>query len=182
MPELVDNATIACTDCHGSDQSTADGGGGPDGPHGSVYDYLLVRNYETQNYTIESENAYALCYGCHDRNSILGDESFAEHDSHVRGNNTPCSVCHDPHGISETQGDERNHQYLINFDINVVSPNSLGNLYWEEGSQGPGSSRCSLACHGVDHNNTEDRPIGFDESNGLSGSPNSWPFSGAFPD
>lgn len=144
---------------------------------------LDIRHCRKTNLLLfNSYNAYALCYGCHDRNSILGDESFAEHDSHVRGHNTPCSVCHDPHGISETQGDSRNHQYLINFDINVVSPNSLGDLYWEEGVQGPGSSRCSLACHGVDHNNTEDKPIGFDESNGLSGSSTSWPFSGAFPD
>lgn len=148
---------ISCTDCHGSDDGATTGGNGPDGPHGSVFEYLLVRNYNTIDGTPESSSTYALCYGCHDRFSILNDESFGEHDKHVRGENTPCSVCHDPHGISDTQGDATNHQFLINFDVNVVSPTSLGELRWEEGSFGPGSSRCYLACHGVEHDGWEDR-------------------------
>jgi len=74
----------------------------------------------------------------------------------VRGEDTPCSVCHDPHGISDTQGDETNHQFLINFDLNVVSPTIFGELRWEEGDRGPGSSRCYLSCHGAEHDGWED--------------------------
>ncbi len=104
----------------------------------------------------ESSAAYALCYGCHDRFSILNDESFGEHDRHRRVEETPCSVCHDPHGISDTQGDATNHQFLINFDVNVVFPTAFGDLRWDEGDRGPGSSRCYLACHGVEHDGWQD--------------------------
>lgn len=156
LPTYTPDSVISCTDCHGNDENTADGGAGPDGPHGSINEYLLVRNYNTIDNVPESSDAYALCYGCHDRLSILNDESFGEHDKHVRGEDTPCSVCHDPHGISDAQGDSLNHQFLINFDVNVVSPTALGELRWEEGDLGPGSSRCYLACHGVDHDGWED--------------------------
>jgi predicted CXXCH cytochrome family protein len=156
LSEYTADSVISCTDCHGSDENTGDGGTGPDGPHGSIYEYLLVRNYNTIDNVPESAYEYALCYGCHDRFSILNDESFGEHDKHIRGEDTPCSVCHDPHGISDTQGNSANHQFLINFDINVVSPTTFGELRWEEGDLGPGSSRCYLACHGVEHDGWED--------------------------
>ena len=160
VPSLLSPYTpdsiISCTDCHGNDDNTADGGAGPDGPHSSMNEYLLVRNYNTIDNVPESSVEYALCYGCHDRNSILNDESFGEHDKHVRGEDAPCSVCHDPHGVSDTQGSFANHQFLINFDVNVVSPTSLGELRWEEGSRGPGSSRCYLSCHGEEHDGWED--------------------------
>jgi predicted CXXCH cytochrome family protein len=156
FPNYRPDSMITCTDCHGNDESTANGGSGPDGPHGSTNEYLLVRNYNTIDNVPESQIEYALCYGCHDRNSILNDESFGEHDRHIRGEDTPCSVCHDPHGISDTQGDAINHQFLINFDVNVVSPTVFGELRWEEGDLGPGSSRCYLACHGAEHDGWED--------------------------
>jgi predicted CXXCH cytochrome family protein len=156
FPNYQPDSMISCTDCHGNDEGTVSGGSGPDGPHGSVNEYMLVRNYNTIDNVPESPVEYALCYGCHDRNSILGDESFGEHDKHIRGEDTPCSVCHDPHGISDTQGDAFNHQFLINFDFNVVSPTAFGELRWEEGDLGPGSSRCYLACHGVEHDGWED--------------------------
>ena len=156
LPPYTPDSIITCTDCHGNDDNTADGGTGPDGPHGSNNEYLLVREYNTIDNVPENFTAYALCYGCHDRNSILNDDSFGEHDKHVRGEDVPCSVCHDPHGVSDTQGDSINHQFLINFDINVVSPTAFGELRWEEGDLGPGSSRCYLACHGEEHDGYED--------------------------
>ena len=155
-PPYTPDSIISCTDCHGNDDSTADGGAGPDGPHGSVNEYMLVRNYNTFDNVPEASVEYALCYGCHDRNSILNNESFGEHDKHVRGEDVSCSVCHDPHGISDTQGTSLNHQFLINFDVTVVSPTSLGELRWEEGDRGPGSSRCYLSCHGTEHDGWED--------------------------
>jgi hypothetical protein len=101
--------------------------------------------------TPESAFNYALCYACHSRDSILNDESFPEHDKHIRGENTPCNVCHDPHGISATQGNDTNNSHLINFDVSVVSPGSNGQLNFID--EGDRAGSCNLSCHGEDHDN-----------------------------
>jgi hypothetical protein len=62
---------------------------------------------------------------------------------------TPCNVCHDPHGISYTQGNSTNNSKLINFDTSVVSPSSSGKLRFE--SLGTNRGRCYLRCHGENH-------------------------------
>jgi hypothetical protein len=64
--------------------------------------------------------------------------------------NAPCNTCHDPHGISITQGNSTNNSKLINFNTSVVSPNSAGLLRYE--STGTFSGRCYLSCHGMNHN------------------------------
>lgn len=143
------NSTIDCIDCHDNDDSTAAGGTGPNGPHGSNYPPILQMQYETLDNTPESPSAYALCYKCHDRNSILNDESFPTHRLHIVDERTPCNACHDPHGVSATQGNTLNNTNLINFDIEIVQPNSTGNLRFE--STGKLSGRCYLLCHGSDH-------------------------------
>ncbi|MDH3595106.1 MAG: cytochrome c3 family protein [Rhodospirillales bacterium] len=143
------NSVIYCTDCHNSDDSPAVGGVGPSGPHGSSYRFLLERNYTTTDFTTESSFAYDLCYKCHDRTSILGNESFTAHDSHITGQQTPCSACHDPHGISSMQGTELNNTHLINFDINIVQPNGAGELRFED--KGILTGECYLTCHGAEH-------------------------------
>jgi predicted CXXCH cytochrome family protein len=147
---LAENSTIECSDCHSSDGDSRQGGQGPDGPHGSIYPSLLVRKYQTQDRTPESPVAYALCYMCHDRNSILADETFSEHGLHISGNSTPCSACHDPHGISLTQGDSESNSHLINFDSSIVFPNAAGELRFED--RGSRAGACYLACHNSDHN------------------------------
>ncbi|MFQ5610184.1 MAG: hypothetical protein ACE5F8_07945, partial [Woeseiaceae bacterium] len=149
IPPLSETSVIYCTDCHNSDSSTASGGPGPDGPHGSVYSPLLERNYTTLDNTQESSFEYALCYKCHDRDSIRADDSFGEHDKHVRNEDTPCSACHDPHGVSATQGNSVNNSHLINFDLNIVSPNSSGLLMFED--LGTFRGECYLSCHGEEH-------------------------------
>lgn len=101
--------------------------------------------------TPESAFNYALCYACHSRDSILADESFPEHDKHIRGENTPCNACHDPHGISATQGNDTNNSHLINFDVSIVSPNSNGQLDFVD--EGDRAGSCNLSCHGEDHDN-----------------------------
>jgi predicted CXXCH cytochrome family protein len=141
---------ITCTDCHNSDNSRFAGGTGPNGPHGSRFEPLLVRNYETEDFTSESAEAYALCYQCHDRNSILGDESFGRHRRHIVDIRTPCSVCHDAHGVYRGQGNARNHSHLINFDLSVVSP-ADGRIEYED--TGRLSGNCTLTCHGFPHVN-----------------------------
>jgi predicted CXXCH cytochrome family protein len=163
IPPLTTSSTINCSDCHNSNSSPKGGGSGPSGPHGSTYSPLLVRQYITQDPTIESASTYALCYGCHDRNSILGNQSFPRHSLHVGsgggmggggggmgGVNAPCNNCHDAHGVSSTQGNSVNNAKLINFNTAIVKPNSAGLLRFE--SLGTFSGRCYLSCHGKNHN------------------------------
>jgi len=154
VPSLIAPLTTAtviyCSDCHASDTGPGAGGTGAAGPHGSTWPTLLERQYETADGTIEDPTTYALCYKCHSRTSILADQSFTEHSKHVQEENAPCNVCHDPHGISVTQGNATNNAHLINFDTSVVSPNAAGLLKFE--SLGTFSGRCYLSCHGEDHN------------------------------
>lgn len=140
---------IGCTDCHGSDQGPAAGGAGPTGVHGSANAPLLVLPYNLTDGTVESAAAYSLCYKCHSRDSILADASFPLHTRHVVGQRTPCSVCHDPHGVSVTQGTATHNAWLINFDVGVAAANSAGQLWFNTPGDGTGS--CALRCHGVEH-------------------------------
>lgn len=149
LSPYTETSIIYCTDCHNSDTSTATGGPGPDGPHGSIYAPILEQNYTTLDNTNESSFEYALCYKCHDRDSILDDDSFREHDKHIRNEDTPCSACHDPHGVSATQGNAVNNSHLINFDLNIVSPSSRGLLLFED--RGTFRGRCYLTCHNKNH-------------------------------
>jgi predicted CXXCH cytochrome family protein len=147
---LTSASLIYCTDCHSSDTGKTAGGSGPSGPHGSSASPLLVAAYATTDNTPESAATYALCYRCHDRTSILNNESFSGHSLHVQQQNTPCSVCHDAHGISSTQGTAANHAHLMNFDTSVVFPDPLtGRIEYR--SLGPRTGECTLSCHGVAH-------------------------------
>ena len=143
---------MRCTDCHNSDQASNLAGLGANGPHGSIYEPILIANYSTRDFTSESAQAYALCYRCHDRQSILGDQSFPLHNLHVTRARAPCSACHDAHGISRTQGNSTNHSNLINFDLSIVRPASggLGNRV-EFDDTGERQGSCTLTCHGVTH-------------------------------
>lgn len=58
-----------------------------------------------------------MCFKCHSRSSILDDESFDEHDKHIGNKDTPCFVCHDPHGVDASQGGPGDHTALINFNL-----------------------------------------------------------------
>jgi predicted CXXCH cytochrome family protein len=143
---------ITCIDCHNSDNARSAGGSGANGPHGSMYDPLLVANYDTDDFTSESAQAYALCYRCHSRDSILGDESFSRHRRHIVDIRTPCGVCHDPHGVYRGQGNSINHSNLINFDLSVVSPAETHEgrvLEYEDTGRQEGN--CTLECHGFTH-------------------------------
>ena len=151
---LPPGSIITCIDCHNSNSSTTGNGSGPDGPHGSTFPNLLARRYVTADNTRESPAVYALCFGCHDYDSILGDESFAEHSRHLENADVPCNACHDPHGVSSTQATSSNgfpnNTHLINFDTNIVSP-TLGNPVPIFEDRGTFSGGCTLACHGEQH-------------------------------
>jgi predicted CXXCH cytochrome family protein len=145
---------VTCTDCHNSDNARALGGSGPNGPHGSIYDSVLAREYTTSDFTVESAAAYSLCYECHSRDSILGDESFSLHRLHVVDQRTPCSVCHDAHGVPRGGAGSGDHSHLINFDLAMVTPSDAPNgRRIEYRDQGRFAGTCTLTCHGVSHVN-----------------------------
>lgn len=141
-----DVSMISCSSCHGSDDPN-----GPAGPHGSNFKGLLKANYEMDDDQPESSYAYALCYQCHDRKSILGNESFPYHSLHIEGDRsrnmagTSCFTCHDAHGSPR-------YQYLIRFNEDVVSPSADGRLEFQAQGVASRHGSCTLSCHGVEHN------------------------------
>jgi len=149
-PGLSRGSLMRCTDCHNNDNGPRAGGQGPDGPHGSSYQSLLELNYTTTDYTLESSFEYALCYKCHRRSSILNNDSFKGHKQHIVDESTPCSACHDPHGVDTTQATESDHTHLINFDTVIVRP-EVGSGRMEFKDLGRFRSSCSLSCHGHNH-------------------------------
>jgi hypothetical protein len=143
-----DVSQISCSDCHGSDDIN-----GPKGPHGSIYPGLLVLNYQLDDDRSESGQAYALCYKCHDRSSLLSNESFPYHSMHIQGkfggqDGTSCFTCHDAHGSSQ-------YQHLIRFNENVVFENANGKLEYAAQGYSARHGACYLNCHGVEHNPKE---------------------------
>ncbi len=152
LPPWTTASVIYCTDCHNSDTSPAAGGAGPNGPHGSNNNHILERNLNTGdgNSGTDFTNMYALCFKCHSEASILNDESFADHKRHIDRENSSCLVCHDPHGVSASQGNSTNNSHLINFDTSIVIPNKDGLLYYED--QGVFAGACYLKCHNNNHN------------------------------
>jgi hypothetical protein len=160
-PRMRPSDQIACTSCHADDE------GGSRGPHGSDFAPILKERYETIDGTGESYESYALCYRCHERTSILANQSFRTralrttpsgggHSGHLAAG-APCSACHDPHGVPTT-GNEAfrptgDHTHLINFDTQIVAPlpGGLPPVFKDTGSR---SGSCTLVCHGVTHTAT----------------------------
>jgi predicted CXXCH cytochrome family protein len=136
------SSIIYCTDCHNNDSGPNTGGVGPNGPHGSIWRPILERQLTYADYTIESAQAYALCYKCHNQNSILADQSFRKHKEHIVDVRSPCTACHDPHGVAT-------NPHLINFDRTIVFPNDQGILRYEERAGSMGA--CYLKCHNRNH-------------------------------
>ncbi|MCX6268383.1 MAG: hypothetical protein NTW16_13645 [Bacteroidetes bacterium] len=156
VPSLISPWTTSsimyCTSCHSGDGSAATAA-----PHGSIYPHILkLQNLTTDggttlSGTTESPAAYALCYSCHSRASILSDASFKQHKKHLQSEvRAPCNTCHDPHGISNLQGNATSNSNLINFRAGVVTNSSGGQLKFEgiAGNHG----QCYLTCHGKNHN------------------------------
>lgn len=136
MPSLkrayAESSIIKCSNCHGNDDPS-----GPSGPHGSIYAPILKYRYDAVPGP-ESPSTYALCYQCHNRTSILNDESFKAHKAHIVFNQTSCALCHNAHGSSINKS-------LINFDESSVFPNERGELSFMPTVSG--KPRCFLSCH-----------------------------------
>lgn len=144
IPPLTESSVIYCSDCHSSDGSAS-----PAGPHGSIYPGQLKYMFLTGDGINESTLTYELCYSCHNRTSIMSDNTFSAHEKHIRDLDASCNVCHDPHGISHTQGNSSNSTHLINFDLSIVSPAQNGLFYFED--LGVNSGRCFITCHDQNH-------------------------------
>jgi len=158
VPSLIAPWTTAsrvkCTDCHNNNagpystgSGTTPSGTGANGPHGSTNPLLLERPYTI---TQTSESTSSICFKCHSRTSITSNAvgSFREHSLHVGF--APCGTCHDPHGVSATQGTVLNNSRLINFQTGVVTAVSGQAIRWER--VGTVQGRCYLNCHGKSHN------------------------------
>lgn len=149
VPSLISPYTTAsviyCTDCHNNDQGPGASGEGPNGPHGSDYEPILERQLILTDGYIESAAVYELCYKCHSQTSILANESFDAHETHVVGKKTACSTCHDPHGVGSSS-------HLINFntDTDYVTPSQSSRLEFID--TGTFSGECYLNCHDIEHN------------------------------
>jgi len=156
-PTLKVGDVIYCTSCHSDD--------GEDplrvsrGPHGSSYPPILRYQYITDDNIPESYDNYKLCYRCHNRTSILNDDSFKKtsgrggHSGHLITARAPCSACHDPHGVAPDPI-SGSHTKLINFNTDIVFPvttNPTDKPRYNDGGIFSGS--CTLTCHGVVHNN-----------------------------
>ena len=134
---LNENSRIGCISCHDNDDRS-----GPSGPHGSDNEHILVARYRTYD-GAEHTSAYEICYLCHRRSSILGDESFNLHRRHIVVEETACYTCHVSHGSELNIG-------LIEFNVDVVDPPGSGGpiTYVPGGGNKP---KCYLNCHGTDH-------------------------------
>lgn len=134
---LTASSTIKCIDCHNNDDSL-----GPKGPHGSIYKHILKKNF-AENDGPEGTSQYDLCYSCHRRSSILGNESFRFHSLHISAVGTSCKTCHNPHGSLQ-------YPHLLSFDNISIRPSKSGRL--EFMAFGRRAGQCYLNCHGKNHN------------------------------
>ena len=138
IPSLTPSSLIQCTDCHNNDDAA-----GPRGPHGSQNRYILSKNFTTTDGSVgDSEYPYELCYSCHRSSSILANESFQFHYSHISREGASCRTCHNPHGSTQ-------YTHLIDFNRATVMPSdSMQLLYTDFGNK---KGQCSLKCHGKNH-------------------------------
>ena len=178
VPSLIrplnEQSTLKCSDCHGADDQS-----GPRGPHASIYSPILVAHYETNDGLSEDSFQYALCYRCHDRSSILANQSFPLHNRHIIMGKSSCFACHTSHGSQV-------NTHLIFFNPAVagfpqglpsapgtrprarlaapalprpvrLAPPPLGGgmEFGRYVDFGNGHGQCYVSCHGVEHNPAE---------------------------
>jgi predicted CXXCH cytochrome family protein len=136
---LTESSMITCSSCHANNTV-----GGPKGPHGSNISPLLANTYATADNTTYSVANYALCFNCHSSTVVMSSSSWSLHNKHVSGEKAPCSVCHDPHGVST-------NQHLINFDATVVT----GLRAFIPTGVNTGKGSCNLTCHNKSHGTGE---------------------------
>jgi len=154
---------ILCTDCHNSNDNREFGGTGANGPHGSIYDHLLERQYvyntppTTAGGTVgnlqtspvlDYTGPYALCDKCHDLSIVNSSTSWSGHLNHL-ADGFSCATCHNAHGLGAVNSNFTG-QRLVDFDLNIVAanPNYSLPISYTYGSP----NTCVLACHNYAHN------------------------------
>ncbi len=135
-------SVIKCSDCHNNNAGPGAGGTGPNGPHGSTNFALLERPHALT----AAPTAGDICYKCHSQ-TVVTRESPHNRSEHLRYG---CKACHDPHGISSTQGNTTYNSRLINLsttDNTPVGTGAAAKLYVDTVAR-----KCYLNCHGESHN------------------------------
>lgn len=146
-PGYTASSRIGCSSCHNNDAWTS-GGMNPAGVHGSIYQPILQREYQTNQTVTESPQTFALCYTCHTRAALTLDvPGKFPHARHLN-KQTSCAACHDAHG-------SRQYPHLINFMLSdrmglPVVTRSTVQQRLEYIPQGNGG-QCYLNCHGWNH-------------------------------
>ena len=150
---------IDCSDCHNSDESKKAGGTGPNGPHASRYEHILMARYDMPPGNVTGRSAcrdyltdYDLCFRCHaDSYVMTSGTAFAngavnEHARHVVDRCIPCAACHDPHGIPLQRGaTAENSAHLINFELSYTGGRVNSQQRYQ--STGTGRGSCTVSCH-----------------------------------
>lgn len=73
--------SLDCTSCHDNPNPA-----GPRGPHASPFPHLLKASYGREgDVGMVGDRMNDLCFTCHDRTSILSNQSFPWHAQHVAG-------------------------------------------------------------------------------------------------
>lgn len=146
VPSLIAPWTVSsimkCGDCHNNNAGPGAGGTGPAGPHGSTNIALLERPHALTTAPTTGD----ICYKCHNRSVIVAEPPH-ERPEHLRYG---CKACHDPHGISSTQGNATFNSRLINLsttDNTPVGTGTAAKLYVDTVAR-----KCYLNCHGEVHN------------------------------
>lgn len=115
--------------------------------HGGGLERLLTREYSTEMYNSMPDETYALCFVCHDRQSVSLPESTAVtqfrngalnlHYVHVglRPKSRSCHVCHDPHAT--------NNEHDLRDSV-PFGPNWTIKIDWQSTENG---GTCAAGCH-----------------------------------
>ena len=138
IPPLTTASLIGCGDCHNSDQSSATGGTGANGPHGSAYAPILERRLLLTDGTPYNPNNFALCYKCHSSSVVDSGlaTSWSGHRTHIEDYTAACTTCHDSHGSTQP--------HLVNFNTTYVQPLNRVLNYTATGLN---HGTCTLTCH-----------------------------------
>ncbi len=120
--------------------------------HGGDNQQMLTARYDRQDYLNYSSARYALCWQCHNENTIVfGNNSFEDlHDKHVVGEDSACVLCHQPHGpFDDGEAGNIDFSYGLDngFDIQLIDGYTRSTAFWTSGNTG----FCYIACHGKDH-------------------------------
>jgi len=151
---MTNSTWIGCSDCHGMEGKDV-----PAGIHASPFPAIIKRHYTLQDGLEEAEGEYALCYGCHRRDSILADESFPLHKKHIVDARASCYTCHDTHG-------SRILPFLLTFEDGKrndrIFPDGSGRKTFEQ--TGDRAGICYLTCHNMEHDGWAYGPTGKERS------------------